>query len=341
MSTIDVSQLLQDLSAANPCGDDLAYDEAFRELDEAATPKPEKRMGENVIPAQEPDWPAVKRRALELLRRSKDLRIAVTLSRSLLHTDGLAGLKDGLDLVAGLIERQWDGVYPRLEDGGDATMRVNTLASLSDWNTTVRPLRETPLVDSRALGRYSLRDIEIANGTAPKPAGEDSPAPDPETVDQAFRDSDLDQLEGTARDLRGALETVGRIASGVSGKTGASYAVNLERLTSILNSAAQIVAQRLVDRGAASGASGNNSPGDDTAVRPAARAGEIRSREDVIRLLDMACEYFKRNEPSSPVPLLLQRAKRLVSMDFLEIVQDLAPGGVAEVRTLGGLTPEA
>ena len=33
-------------------------------------------------------------------------------------------------------------------------------------------------------------------------------------------------------------------------------------------------------------------------------------------------------EPSSPVPLLLQRAKRLFAKDFLEILRDLTPGGV-------------
>jgi type VI secretion system protein ImpA len=36
------------------------------------------------------------------------------------------------------------------------------------------------------------------------------------------------------------------------------------------------------------------------------------------------------------VPLLLERAKRLAYMDFLSIVQDLAPGGLAEVNTIRG-----
>jgi len=36
------------------------------------------------------------------------------------------------------------------------------------------------------------------------------------------------------------------------------------------------------------------------------------------------------------VPLLLRRAKRLISKDFLEIVRDLAPDGVPQVELIRG-----
>ena len=79
----------------------------------------------------------------------------------------------------------------------------------------------------------------------------------------------------------------------------------------------------------------------DRASQPAAAPGEIRSREDVIRVLDRACEYFERNEPSSPVPLLLRRAKRLISKDFMEILKDLAPDGVSQAENVGGTSDES
>ena len=66
-------------------------------------------------------------------------------------------------------------------------------------------------------------------------------------------------------------------------------------------------------------------------------SGEIRSRDDAIRVLDRVSEYFRRNEPSSPVPLLLQRAKRLISKDFMEILRDMAPQGLSEAEKIGGL----
>jgi type VI secretion system protein ImpA len=56
----------------------------------------------------------------------------------------------------------------------------------------------------------------------------------------------------------------------------------------------------------------------------------------VVRTLDRICGYYARNEPSSPIPLLLRRARRLVTMDFVDIVRDLAPDALAQVEALRG-----
>jgi type VI secretion system protein ImpA len=69
--------------------------------------------------------------------------------------------------------------------------------------------------------------------------------------------------------------------------------------------------------------------------------GRITSRDDVVRMLDRICEYYERNEPSSPVPLLLRRAKRLVSKDFMEIMRELVPDGVAQAEKIRGTDSDA
>jgi len=53
--------------------------------------------------------------------------------------------------------------------------------------------------------------------------------------------------------------------------------------------------------------------------------------------LDAVADFFRHNEPSSPVPLLLDRAKRLVSKDFLEVLADIAPEALGVARAAGGL----
>ena len=63
---------------------------------------------------------------------------------------------------------------------------------------------------------------------------------------------------------------------------------------------------------------------------------KTNTREDVIRALDKACRYYESHEPSSPVPLLLKRAKRLVAKDFMEILRDLAPEGVSQAEKISG-----
>jgi type VI secretion system protein ImpA len=74
------------------------------------------------------------------------------------------------------------------------------------------------------------------------------------------------------------------------------------------------------------------------APRPAALSGEIASREDVLRALDKLCAYYARYEPSSPLPILLQRCKRLVPMNFVDIVRELAPDGLGQIELIAGKT---
>jgi type VI secretion system protein ImpA len=76
------------------------------------------------------------------------------------------------------------------------------------------------------------------------------------------------------------------------------------------------------------------------AAAPAALQGEVSSRADVIKVIDKVCAYYERHEPSSPVPLLLNRARRLVDKSFMEILQDLAPEGLGQARQIGGETDE-
>ena len=65
-------------------------------------------------------------------------------------------------------------------------------------------------------------------------------------------------------------------------------------------------------------------------------AGEIHSAEDVIRVLDLICAYYKRVEPSSPVPLLLGRARGLVRKSFVEIIADLNPEALQQIQVISG-----
>ena len=65
----------------------------------------------------------------------------------------------------------------------------------------------------------------------------------------------------------------------------------------------------------------------------AARFAPVRSRAEVIRLLDLVCDIDERYEPSSPLPMLLQRARGLVDKNFLEILRDLAPDGLTQAQT--------
>ncbi|MFZ1830161.1 MAG: type VI secretion system protein TssA [Candidatus Competibacteraceae bacterium] len=350
MSIIAVESLLSEVTVDAPCGEDLEYDAQFVEMEKLSQGTAERQYGDTIIPGEPPDWRGVGQAALSLLERTRDLRVAVYLTRSLLNTDGLAGFADGLALLEGLIERHWDLVYPPLDpdDDNDPTLRINTLVALCDPETTLYDLRGAPLVTSRALGRFSLRDVQIAAGLlTPVSADEERAPPNQTMIDGAFQDVNLDDLQVTAEAVATAFTRAERIEALLTERVGVTQAPDLSALAGALKEIRQVLHEQLQRRGVNMagedvGAAETMEPGTDgnrdgTAQRMV--VGEIASREDVIRTLDKICEYYNRHEPSSPVPFMLKRAKKMARMDFMEILRDLAPGGTDQADLIFGLQP--
>jgi type VI secretion system protein ImpA len=109
-----LAPLLLPVSPEQPCGPDLSYP-GLEELETILKGKPEVEIGSIVKPAEPPDWGELRDRSTDFLAKSKHLRASVMLTCSLLKTDGLAGFRDGLQLVQGLLEQFWPNLYPLLD----------------------------------------------------------------------------------------------------------------------------------------------------------------------------------------------------------------------------------
>src|SRR5262249_44730934 len=78
-----------------------------------------------------------------LSKTTKDLRVAGYLVEALVNRYGFAGLRDGLQLLRGLLEQCWDRVFPAIEDN-DVEVRAGLFNSFDDMNTQRRaPLPQT------------------------------------------------------------------------------------------------------------------------------------------------------------------------------------------------------
>jgi type VI secretion system protein ImpA len=346
---IDVDKLLAEISPDAPCGEDLSYDPALLELERIAQGTPEQQVGETIVPAEEPNWRDVRGQALALLERTRSLNVIKYLVVSMMKTEGLAGLASSLAVLRGSVERYWDTVWPQLDpdDGNDPLERMNIISFLSppagiygDPLGFLQRLGEVPLCNSRQLGRFALRDIQIARKELSVPAGK--PAPELSAIEAAFRDTSPEDIGAAASAARQAAEHIGAIDSLVTQRVGAGKAVNLdpakkamkEICSCIANFAGGLAGAQAVadDAQAPAGAAGTSAS---TGGGPAI-AGEIRSADDVVRVLDLICAYYKRVEPSSPVPLLLRRARGLVRKSFMEIIQDLNPEALHQIQVISG-----
>ena len=296
MPALDLESLLAPLPGDAPCGANLEYDPAFQALEEAAAGKPERQY-DKVYPAEPPDWTTVRELALGLAARTRDLRVAVWLTRSGARVEGFSAALEGLQLLHGLVERHWAQVHPLLDanDANDPTARLNALAPLTH-DAGLGDLRAAGLTPVR--GSITVRDLELAFGNVEARSGEPVPTREGATpavaAAQALHSPDLAPL----RKLLDCVANAGRAA-----QDGAEPGA-IEHVAA---------------------AAGTAKP-----------SGAIQSREDAIRTLQRVCDWIERNEPSHPAPLLIQRAQRLMKKNFIEIIRDLVPDGLGQIEKLAG-----
>jgi len=253
-----------------------------------------------------------------------------------------------LTLTKGLLAQYWEGVNPRLDpdDDNDPTFRVNTIASLAAPEGMIQIVRQAPLLAARGFGQLKVRDLLAALSAAPGETSEEG-QPDLATIEAAFMSCEPEAVKTVHEALTVCAESLKGIESALTDRIGVGQSADLSALSDILTKIGQFVSQRLGEE-SLPGEKGedmadelsSSASGSAPATEIKLASGVIASREDAIRMIDKVSEYFLRNEPSSPVPILLNRAKRLVSKSFMEIIEDVAPDGLAQIQKLGGVGSE-
>lgn len=349
MGDLDIKNLLSEISAESPCGEDLSYDQAYLALEDLIRTKSAGGVVSGAEEAvEEPNWREVREKCIELMQRSKDLRIAVYLTLALLRIEGVPGLRNGLSLLQGLLERFWDNLYPQLdpEDNNDPLERINILQSLSPASVSEQDpmkfrqrLAEVPLCNSAQMGRFSLRDIQIAKSEIAIPEDQERKAPEMAVIDAAFQDTPTEELLAISQATEEAMGCVNAITSVFSQNAAQGETPNLSGFKSSLENIRKCLHGYLAKRGYGEApvesveSTGGESEGGEMSL-----TGEIRSNKEALLAIEKVCQYFERHEPSSPVPLLLRRAQRLVSKSFLDVIRDVCPDALSQIQAVGGVS---
>ena len=356
MPVLDTEALLQPISPEAPCGPDLEYDPAFAALETLARVKPAEECRRDdgsmiTIPAKEPDWRSVRAESEALFRRSKDLRTAAYLALACVREHGYPGLCDSLRLFQGLIERHWDKLNPPLDPADpDPILRINALRTLvqpaagfgEDFTFLAR-VQDAPLAGSRRLGRFGLRHHLVATGVIPPGPGAGGPdgvkPPDPATIEGAFKDTPPDELAATRSAVGESIASIAAIQQTLAAKLGPENAPLLEPLAKVLRQAAALLDRHLGVSAPAgsepSEASGSERPGSAGGISGSALSGDIRSSADVLLALDKVSRYYAQSEVSSPVPVVIAAARRLVGRNFPQISRILNPDAIRVLEEIG------
>ena len=350
MSKFDIESLFSEVSAESPCGEDISYDQDYLALERLLQSKGGGVIAAEEEAAEEPNWSEVADKSFELLQRSKDLRVVMYFTIAVLKLEGFAGLRDGWYLLRGLLERFWDNMYPQLdpEDNNDPLERINILSALSPDSVSAQdPMKfkqramEVPLCDSRQMGRFSFRDIQVAKGAVTVPEEQRAQVPEMSVIDAAFRDSEIEKLQSSFEAIESAIEHASAAMEVFSERAFQSQSPDLSDFLTLLKNIRKFLQEHLGGEVAGAAADVGAGPSVTEGKGGAPISGSIQSPQDAMKVLDKVCEYFERHEPSSPVPLLLRRAKKLISKNFLEIIENMCPGAMSEVETVSGASKDS
>jgi type VI secretion system protein ImpA len=335
-STLD--SLSNPISADQPSGPDLAYDPDFIELEALGTPKAEQQFGDSIIPGEEPNWGLVEEKAQSVLLRSKDFRAATFLTRAMTQKDGLKGFVQGMSVLSNLANNFWDTLHPQLDadDDNDPTMRTNALAPLWDYEMVLKDLSQAKVGGS---GAALLRVKDIEAHYSKSMTSNDAPAFSIDQIQATLSElmtSDVSAFEAAEQ----SLSVVKQFQADVNDKVSSQAGIDLAPLQTVayaLHQAVQAVKGiTALDDGEGTGESLAAATGTSSGA-----GGPLKTRDDAVRLLSQVITFLEKSEPGNPAPLLIKRAQRLIGMNFIDIINDLAPDALNTVQNIAGRSDDS
>ncbi|MFT3930606.1 MAG: type VI secretion system protein TssA [Spongiibacteraceae bacterium] len=345
-----VRALLNPISGNNPAGEDLSFSALFDEIREARrSDDAGLAQGEWETEIKNADWGRVRTLCESALgERTKDLQLAAWYLEALMHLEGFSGFAKGLELFHGLIVNYWDTCYPLVYDG-DLDERAGKIT----WLNTQLPfaVKKIPVTDkknnsyswlqwqeSRWVENLGQKDAEakalaINDG---KLSGE--------VFDKAAAQSDRHFGESLARDAQRATILLSALIEVVDNAFGHD-APSLIDLRQTLQDC-KLLIDRLYGKSRADmeikqeespvvseSSSSFRAPSPGVIATGIKTVGTLNNRADAIQALRDVAQYFRVNEPHSPVALLAARAARWAEMSMEEWLATV----VKDDATLGQL----
>lgn len=336
---IVVKDLLKAVPGQNPCGEDIGRTKPpeFLQLRVDAQRKPARTVSvtgpdgkvlEKVVtPAHEPDWGKILNQSKQLfIEKSKHLELAFYICQGSWAIGKWAAIPNALQLVQELLENHWMDLYPKLDGPkNDPSERLAWLSKLSPARDAEE--ENTILLDgmrAEALCQIPASVTSItANEIARYKAG--SSKTTESQMQQALEGFIAEKREAIKAAVFKSLAHIKAIEAFLQVTVG-SLAPKWETLYQTLTDVHEFLSGT-VRRGLGKGEVTSSGGGVKVEVERGGESaggspptGEVKSRPDVKNQLKLIWEYYDRQEPSSPIRLILRRAASLVEADFCTLL---------------------
>ena len=352
---IDIDELLQPISEDQPQGADIREDSsptslyyqvkdarnAARAAERASLFDPEEAS--NVLNS----WRPILDLGPTILREnSKDLEVACWLTEALIRFHDFPGLRDGLALTKGLVEKFWDGLYPEPDEDGIET-KVAPLAGLngdSGEGTLLAPVRNALITTEASTGSFSYWQYQQARDAA-KIADADKRMEKEDTlgftlasIETAVAEAAPDFYVNLVEDLEQAVadfKAMNDTLRGHCGHEAPPFSLILETLEEILRAVRFLAKDKLAAAAPEENIVTEQATDGAPMVAAAAGAvstgvsGPIGSREDALRRLEEVAQFFRKTEPHTPLVTGIERLVRWGRMPMSDLILELVPDPTA------------
>jgi type VI secretion system protein ImpA len=324
-----VAALCRPVPGADPCGPDLdfegdaAYLNYFAQVEMILPTSFFSQEDGKPFDRASVDLPGQIEAIKPLLARTADLRLLIMRVRLMALNRDLGGFAVGLAAIAEWLDKYWDGVHPRPQNGKLAA-RQGALTAL-DLPTVVFPVQYMPLIEAGRTGIITYRAWMIANGEAKERAGEIKLSP--AAIVAARGDADPAALAPVRRHVAMAQASLEHIRKAFM-VNGAS--AGLDQISTLVGKILTFIDPAAAERAEAPAATEADEAAEAGTAGPAGAATKSggaapASLAEVREALAAVADYYARSEPSSPTLPLVRQAHQLIGKSFFEVMSVLVP----------------
>lgn len=343
---VDVDSILTPIEGESPSGENLRYVGTYDEIIEARRQEDTLNQGAWQTDVKMRDFAEVIRIAVPALQtRTKDLQLGVWLAEALAKQHGLIGLRDGLQILAGLQDKFWDTLFPEVEDG-DMDGRANAISWFDEAGAMAA--KQAPITggDGRSyLDWEDAKRFDIPENLDAYDSAEQQRYIDLKTQAEnegrttaemwaktkaVTRRADCEKFDRVLDECKEAYADLNRV---IEEKYDRNQMPGLSEFKKALDEVHSSVKKLLEEKKAEEPRDEDfdqteETVGEDgevivTASGVATASGAIQSRRDALKRLADVADFFQKTEPHSPVAYLVQRSVKWGNMPLDSWLQDV------------------
>jgi type VI secretion system protein ImpA len=345
-AVINFESLLAPISEEKPSGEYLRYSGIYDEIAEARRADDNLNQGEWQTELKVADFRKVINLATDVLEKeTKDLQISAWLAEALIKEYGFVGLRDSLQLIAKLQENFWETIHPEIDEG-DMEGRANAIswmekqAALIIKEAKITGYQGYSFLDFEDSKKFDIPDnLEMLDSTEKQKFTE--------LKAQAERENRVtankwrEEMKNTRRQFYEELNFLidecwseyNNLNKVIEEKFDLNQAPGMNNLKKTLDQIHTLV-KKFLEEKRLEEPDPADEPTEETiedkdgvkvvkAAGVATPTGAIQNRQDALKRLSDIAEYFRKNEPHSPISYLITRAVKWGNMPLELWLQDV------------------